>query len=825
MFRVLQFQTSNSKTIFSRNDSIYKPFLHLSRSLTISPLKKQRVFTRHKVSTTETATETDSNGNGRFYYDNVYPLKIGSFDIRHFLVRSNRTRLEEKLKAGKWIPAECEMPYNFNIKGVEPRKKEGGMFVNFVFRVDPAQKKKALEEITQKVQTFLKDKSIVPWFNVRPTEAYLVKGEPFIEDLSNRYPASRLRVEFQGPDIPIETLYEHFRPYGLIRDISLLPESSKDLPRYAMIQYSKMRSATSAKNCIHGMFVNATRLNIVYDMPLKTNMVYNWMASHPRITVPLIAATVAGITYTIFDPIRVFFITSKTTQRFNIQENRLYQWLRKETIDRLMAFREKSDDNDESFEDLSTWKEREQEESKLRNWLKEPPETFIVLLGPNGSGKSSLINKIIQEKRNKVFIKCDVILNSRDENELVSKLARQVGYFPVFTLMVSLSNLVDGLASATIGQKTVGFSSTTDTEIKKILDALTIALHDIAPESLTKKSWYAHKKSRDYLESPMVESYDSAEIPIVVIDAYMTKDKESHELWDHLAKLAALLVENRVAHVVFVSSNIGIIKHLSRALPNKTFNYAVLSDAPHERAIGLVKRHVHNKNLEGLEAAVGALGGRLTDLKLFINKIRSGQKPNDALQDLVAKAIIDVRKLAFGDDSEDAKTISWSGVQFWKVMKELSSEESLSYDAVKFSPIFNGDDTPIRAMEQAELISITQLPNGRPYTIKPGKPLYQAAFTEIISDGLFAATMELQTAEYLLSIENNKIKKFEDELEKLGSLFVKTDGKWLFGSGHVPEPVEHRVKFLLSLLKKRHIRAEEYQKQIEELKKVVAKGG
>jgi hypothetical protein len=51
----------------------------------------------------------------------VYPLKIGSFDIRHFLVRSNRVRLEEKLRAGKWIPAESEMPYNFKIKGVEPR--------------------------------------------------------------------------------------------------------------------------------------------------------------------------------------------------------------------------------------------------------------------------------------------------------------------------------------------------------------------------------------------------------------------------------------------------------------------------------------------------------------------------------------------------------------------------------------------------------------------------------------------------------------------------------------------------------------------------------
>ncbi len=85
--------------------------------------------------------------------------------------------------------------------------------------------------------------------------------------------------------------------------------------------------------------------------------------------------------------------------------------------------------------------------------------------------------------------------------------------------------------------------------------------------------------------------------------------------------------------------------------------------------------------------------------------------------------------------------------------------------------------------------------------------------------------MELQTAQYLLSFENNKIKKYEDELEKLGSLFVKIDGKWLFGNGYVPETIEHRVKFLLSLLKKSHVRTEAYQKQIEEFKNVIATGG
>ncbi len=45
-----------------------------------------------------------------------------------------------------------------------------------------------------------------------------------------------------------------------------------------------------------------------------------------------------------------------------------------------MTLREKSEDGDESFGDLSAWKEREQEEYKLRNWLKEPPGTFLTTI-------------------------------------------------------------------------------------------------------------------------------------------------------------------------------------------------------------------------------------------------------------------------------------------------------------------------------------------------------------------------------------------------------------------------------------------------------------
>ncbi|CAG8467028.1 9747_t:CDS:10 [Ambispora leptoticha] len=788
-------------------------------------LKNQgQIFPRSRFYAT--ATEVDGTYNtaassltthhARLFFDNVYPVKVGFYDLRYYIVRPSKEGLEEKVKSGKkWLPPEKDLPHDFNVTGVEPRRREGGMFVNFSYKADSAWKAQALEEIRERVEQHLKNQHVVPWFSASEARVFLVKGEPFIEDLTSRYPASRLRVEFQGSDVTIESLYKVFRPYGRIRDINILPPSVKDLPRYATIQYSATRAATSAKNCIHGKVVDGTRLSITYDRPLKTNLITDWMAKHPRIAIPLIAATIAAITYIIFDPIRKFFIISKATERFNLQEYPLYQRLRRETIDRLWTNR-KAEEEEGTLADFSSWSERQDEETKLRIWLREPPETFIVLLGPRGSGKTGFINRVIENKKTKVVIKCDDILNSRDENEVVMKLAQQIGYFPVFNFLTSMSNIIDSLASATFG-----FTSTTDTEIKKILDELAIALHDIAPESIARKP-RPKIRAKGLRVPTIVEEYDPNEIPVVVIDSYMTKDKEKHELWDHLAKLAVLLVENRVAHVVFVTSNIGVIKPLSKVLPTKTFNYVVLSDAPPDRAINLVKRHVSDAaNIEKIEESLRTLGGRLTDLEIFISKIRGGQTPTEALNDLIVKSILEIRKYAFGDDAEDAKSIPWKAIQFWVIMKSLAHGETVSYDAMKFSPIFNKDDTPLKAMEQAELIAITQI-NGRPNLIRPGKPLYQAAFEQIASDKLFAATMELQTYEYLLSFETANIHKYETELASLGQLFVKQDGKWIFGGGHVPAEVQDRVKFLLSLLRKKHVLAENYQTQVSTLKKQVA---
>ncbi|CAG8482858.1 12374_t:CDS:10 [Gigaspora rosea] len=806
MFNVLKTQSSIRNNLIIRNNAYITSrlsfkWLNYSRVNTFSthnnPLCASEVGSISpevgSISSEVRSISTDSPlHHGKFYFDNIYPIKIGSFDIRHRFVRSNRSILEYKIKSGKWIPQESTMPYEFKVESIEPRKKEGGMFVNFSFRADPKLKESALEEIENHIKEHLTENKLVPWFNFQPNKAYIVEGEPFIEDLVQRYPASRLRVEFKGPDIQIESLFYTFRKYGLIRDITL-QESAKEPPRFAMIIYSSMRSAASARNCVHGKIINSTKLNIFYEQPLKSNLIYNWMVAHPRISVPLIAAIVA-----------VFFIESKITQRFNPQEYRIYQWLKRQAFERILYWNKLSYD---PLADISTWKEREQEEQKLRNWLKEPPETFIILMGPPGTGKSRFIEKI---------------LNSHTENEFILKLAKQVGYFPVFSIFISMSNLIDGLASAMIGNKTLGFTSSSDSEIKKILDALAIALHDLAPpNSVTRKH---QKKSNKSAEPQFIESYDPADIPIVVIDSFMTKDTtERDEIWNHLAKLASLLVDNGVAHVVFVSSNVGIVKSLSKVFPNRTFNYCNLTDAPTERAVNLVNMNVDGYNIEELEEQVKILGGRVTDLRVFINKIRSGQTPQDALNDLITKANIEIRKIGFGDDTDDAKTIPWKGIQFWKVMKELVQNDHVSYDAIKFSPFFNGDDTAIRAMEEAELITILQL-SGRPDQIQPGKPLYKAAFAQIRSDTLFAAIMELQTAQFMLSFETAKITKCEEELEKLGHLFVKQEGKWLLGGGHVPASVDERVKFLLARMQKHHSSAEKWQTEVDRLKKAVISG-
>lgn len=243
---------------------------------------------------------------------------------------------------------------------------------------------------------YIVKQNIVAKYNFRTVRAFLVKGAPFMEDLIARYPTQRLRIEFQGEPVSVERLYRNLRPYGRIFDISIYPNPhlSKDPARYAIAQFTRVRYATSARNCLHGYTINDTRLNILYERQLRTNVVKEWLVSHPRITVPVFAATLAGVTYIVFDPIRVFFITSKATQRFNPQEYALYRWLRSETWAKLMPTGAGS-----HIEGSSIWAHDEEKTEKLRSWLAERPETFVLVTGHKGSGKSALVKAAIKDRK------------------------------------------------------------------------------------------------------------------------------------------------------------------------------------------------------------------------------------------------------------------------------------------------------------------------------------------------------------------------------------------------------------------------------------------
>lgn len=187
------------------------------------------------------------------------------------------------------------------------------------------------------------------------------------------------------------------------------------------------------------------------------------------------------------------------------------------------------------------------------------------------------------------MIDCEQLVNARNKSETTKSLAKQVGYFPVFTWVASLSNLIETLVTATTGQQT-GLSTTPESLNKGILEVVGISLADIAP--LEKAEHEQLKRAKDTLSKRLgrwvartfgtpdekqlaekeaakddedSEDYDSrASIPVVFIDNFMKDASKNTTLWEDLAEWAALLVKNGLAHVVFVSSNVSTGKVLAK---------------------------------------------------------------------------------------------------------------------------------------------------------------------------------------------------------------------------------------------------------------------
>lgn len=212
------------------------------------------------------------------------------------------------------------------------------------------------------------------------------------------------------------------------------------------------------------------------------------------------------------------------------------------------------------------------------------------------------------------------------------------------------------------------------------------------------------------------------------------------------------------------------------------------------------------------------LGGRASDLETIIHKVQAGQRVEDAVEDIIQRGVAELRKNAFGDDSEDGKGLPWTRQQAWTVLKLLAQKDTLKYHQILLDFPFKGDESALRAMEHAELISITTV-DGRPSLIRPGKPIHRYVFQRLLADHVFQATQDIACNELLISGAESVIKSAESELVTLKDI---VSGAWAHMSG--AKKANYRARYLADKMQEALVKVERLEKANVELKKVLASG-
>lgn len=68
---------------------------------------------------------------GYLYFDSLFPIRLGFWDIRHWFVATNHDSLKEKLRNS--LPDKDLIGHDFEVIGAEARLKDGGGFLSFTY--------------------------------------------------------------------------------------------------------------------------------------------------------------------------------------------------------------------------------------------------------------------------------------------------------------------------------------------------------------------------------------------------------------------------------------------------------------------------------------------------------------------------------------------------------------------------------------------------------------------------------------------------------------------------------------------------------------------
>ena len=836
--------------------------LHSIRASTSIPKSRSSLLaSRFSTSATHLASEAGEHKSGHIstgqnegilFFNSLLPLNLQWFYRLGWSARKRSPILLERAatdSVGTCSPAEVledatakdSSLGTVDVIEVLPRLKEAGAFVKF--RHDSMTDSKAVADAVRK---HLKEHPTRPWWNpLSSVKANLVLGKPWVEDLF-RLPSPRLRVEFlptnpgiEPAELSQEQLYSFFRPYGKLVDIIKQPSDSKVVPRYAFLDYARRRKAIMAKNCLHGYTVPQTQgggshgtiLRITYERKERAGWIKEWIFGHPRIVIPLLAALIAGISIVIFDPIRTLSIRAHITRAFHLEDNSIFMWFRRQSedlINKVKQLRHGVDPNEPGMQVL--WDDRKSETDQIQSWLMETSDTFIVVQGPRGSGKREVVvDHALQHKRDAhklLVVDCKPIQEARGDAATIAAAAAQVGYRPVFSWINNISGLIDLAAQGMTGVK-AGFSETLEAQLTKIYNNTSSALKSIALEGRKKDDKDSNLSDDEYLEAHPEHR------PVVVIDNFLHKNGEEGAMmvYDKLSEWAAQLTTSNIAHVIFLTNDIAFNKSLSKALPDRVFRQLTLGDCSPEVAKRYVVNHldfdaepakkVKNEDdeevmtltpsqkrtdLNELDEVIPLLGGRLTDLEFLARRIKAGETPLKAVREIVDQSASEILKMFLISGAEDRQ---WSSQQAWTLVKSLAADETLRYNEVLIMDAFkSAGDKALTALEQAELISVQSL-NGRPYSVKPGKPVYQPAFKRLVEDRVLAAKMDLTLLGDAIGDATKSIDKYEQELRLLGEL-PKQPGELLA-----------RVQWLLGKIASSQTKIEALEKESAALSKIL----
>ncbi|SCV02426.1 LAME_0H00276g1_1 [Lachancea meyersii CBS 8951] len=756
------------------------------KSLSLSPFKSgiRLVSTEiqqkdEQAGESNTATDTGvihkTEEETLLYFDNVYPRATSLWSPTQWYnaLLTNQSRDAVRSKIMEYASPESNPIHGLELRSSIPVKRDGGVFATFL--VPRGYTLAEVNSMIQKNTAKESSKSVLSF--VTRAAAFPVKGSPWIEDL-RRLPSTMVKIKFEGQPLIEEEIYSLFRRYGTIVDI-FPPKKGENT---ATLRYRSFRGAICAKNCVSGMEIHNSVIHVQYERLANEHMFKDFFINHTRIAIPLVIALLSIAAVLIFDPIREFSIRQKITHQFSFsKDNYFIKEFFKLTSYTVSSFKSLLGSETVQTNKKQLWEERIEKVSDLRMWLEENNNTFVIVRGPRGSGKHDLVvQHTLHDRPNVLYIDCDKLTKSRTDSKFLMNAAAEIGFFPIFPWVNSLTNIIDLAVQGLTGQKT-GLSESKETQFRNMLTTALMSIRQVALKGYHPTIGSGENtisvKEEDYLQQHPEKK------PVIVIDRFSDKAEMNSFAFKELSDWAAMLVQMNIAHVIFLTETVSPNQLLSDSLPNQVFKTLALSDASKESARSYVlasleqagptenekKRsaplELSEETMREIDTSLEPLGGRMLDLQAFVRRVKSGENPKEALDKMVEQALEQITQIFLSENVDQIKS-----AQAWELIELLSKEPVVPFKKIVFRPLFKSSpEAGLLELEKNGLITVSR-DRGVLKDIRPAKPLFKAAFEYLLNSDEISTVLETSYLLKMINFETKRIQKWEEELKSLGKV-------------------------------------------------------